>query len=422
MSGDLNPPPPPQTPKLHPVYSVTNIQHKVRVLDGVKVPYSSWVKLFKLHARGYKVFHHIDGTRKPSETDSTYEEWCEIDSHVLQWIYGTLNDDLLSRVLEDESTAYEAWIRVKNIFTNNKGARAVALEAEFSSLKLESMPSLEAYCQRLKEIASQLKDVDAAVTDQRLVLQLVRGLTTGYDTTAAYINQTLPTFDNAVSMLELEQRRQASREEPSTALVAPSSPTDEATGWVETKASSSNPPRAQTGGGRPQKNSGRRGGRSQNRGQNKPQTTSHTPNWVQIPWSPSPWSQSWTAPPCPYPTQPGWSSPWQPWPMQQPPRGPQRPPWRAPVWASQQSPGQAYVADFEPQQLTDLGQAFNAMAFNPNDGQWYMDTGATSHLTSDAGSFIPSSTVSNIRSIYVGSGHSIPVRGPPNGENDYEEQ
>ncbi|XP_074315643.1 uncharacterized protein LOC141651848 [Silene latifolia] len=144
MSGDLNPPPPPQTPKLHPVYSVTNIQHNVRVLDGVKVSYSSWVKIFKLHARGYKVLHHIDGTRKPAETDATYEEWCEIDSHVLQWIYGTLNDDLLSRVLEDESTAYEAWIRVKNIFTNNKGARAAALEAEFSSLKLESMPSLEA--------------------------------------------------------------------------------------------------------------------------------------------------------------------------------------------------------------------------------------------------------------------------------------
>ncbi|XP_074284315.1 uncharacterized protein LOC141608867 [Silene latifolia] len=166
MSGtDRTPPPPPQ-PKLHPVYSVTNIQNKVRVLDGVKVPYSSWVKLFKLHARGYKVLHHIDGTRKPAETDSTYEEWCEIDAHVLQWIYGTLNDDLLSRVLEEESTAYEAWIRVKNIFTNNKGARAAALESEFSSLKLESMSSLEAYCQRLKEIADQLKDVDAAVKDQ----------------------------------------------------------------------------------------------------------------------------------------------------------------------------------------------------------------------------------------------------------------
>ncbi|XP_074298495.1 uncharacterized protein LOC141629378 [Silene latifolia] len=241
-----------------------------------KVPYSSWVKRFKLHGRGYKVLHHIDGRRKPAETDSTYEEWCEIDAHVLQWIYGTLNDDLLSRVLEEESIAYEAWVRVKNNFMNNKGARAASLESEFSSLKLKSMPSLEAYCQCLKEIVVQLKDVDAAVTDQRLVLQLVRGLTPGYDTTTAYINQTLPSFANACSMLELEQRRQASRDEPLIVLVAPSSPTVETSGWVKPKSSSSNPPRAKTSGGRSQKNSGR----SQNCGSNKPQTTAPQSNWV----------------------------------------------------------------------------------------------------------------------------------------------
>ncbi|XP_074300396.1 uncharacterized protein LOC141631635 [Silene latifolia] len=126
MTGNDTTPP----PKLHPVYSVSNIQHKVRVLDGVKVTYSAWVKLFKLHARGYKVLHHIDGTPPPAETDATYSEWCEIDAHVLQWIYGTLSDDLLSDASEDESTTAQAWNRVKNIFTNNKGARP-ALENEF---------------------------------------------------------------------------------------------------------------------------------------------------------------------------------------------------------------------------------------------------------------------------------------------------
>ena len=69
---------------LHPVFTVGNILHKVRVLDGTKVTYSSWVKLFKLHARGYKVLNHIDGTPSPVPTDPDYESWREIDSHVLQ--------------------------------------------------------------------------------------------------------------------------------------------------------------------------------------------------------------------------------------------------------------------------------------------------------------------------------------------------
>lgn len=60
---------------LHLVYIVTNIQDKVCVLDGVKVRYSSWVKLFKLHAKGYKVLNHIDDTPPPDLTEPTYMSW-----------------------------------------------------------------------------------------------------------------------------------------------------------------------------------------------------------------------------------------------------------------------------------------------------------------------------------------------------------
>ncbi|KAJ9562117.1 hypothetical protein OSB04_007277 [Centaurea solstitialis] len=217
---------PPSDSKLHPVYTVSNIQHKVRVLDGTKVTYSALVKLFQLHARGYKVLDHIDGTPPPEKTNTTYTAWAEIDAHVLQWIYGTLSDDLLARVLVDESTAYEAWMRVNKIFLNSKGARAAALEQKFNNLKLESMSSLQAYCQRLRDLAAQLKDVDAGVNDQRLVLQLVRGLPTEFDTVASYIHQTLPSFETAQSMLELEQHRKSGREDTAatpTVLVAPPS-------------------------------------------------------------------------------------------------------------------------------------------------------------------------------------------------------
>ncbi|XP_023744537.1 uncharacterized protein LOC111892720 [Lactuca sativa] len=151
---------------LHPVYTVANIQHKVRVLDGLKVSYSSWVKLFQLHAKGYKVMAHIDGTKPPAETDPEYESWSEIDAIVLQWIYGTLSDDLLTRVLETQSTAREAWCCIQTIFLNNKGSRAAALEHEFNNLTLKAMPSLEAYCQKLKELGDRLNDVDCPVNNQ----------------------------------------------------------------------------------------------------------------------------------------------------------------------------------------------------------------------------------------------------------------
>ncbi|KAK9666620.1 hypothetical protein RND81_14G198600 [Saponaria officinalis] len=119
-------------PALHPVYSVTNILNKVRMLDGVKITFSSWVKLFTLHVRSYKVSHHIDDTRPPAKADPKYAEWCEIDAHVLQWIYESISEDLLVR-------------------------------HEFTNMSLTKCSSLDEYCQKLKDDGSQLTDVGSAV-------------------------------------------------------------------------------------------------------------------------------------------------------------------------------------------------------------------------------------------------------------------
>ncbi|XP_022031246.1 uncharacterized protein LOC110932201 [Helianthus annuus] len=164
---------------LHPVYSVTNIQNKVRILDGEKVTYSSWVKLFKLHAHGYDVLDHIDETPPPAATDPSYEAWSKIDSIVLQWIYGTLSDDLLVRVLEADSTAQQAWDRIK----------------------------------KMKDLADQLNDVDHLVSESRLVLQMLLGLPSEFDTVASFITQSDTSWDNAREMLDREQRRQATQQQ-----------------------------------------------------------------------------------------------------------------------------------------------------------------------------------------------------------------
>ncbi|XP_074276907.1 uncharacterized protein LOC141600563 [Silene latifolia] len=369
---------------LHPVYTVSNIQHKVRVLDGTKVTYAQWVKLFTLHAKGYKVLDHINGAPPPATTDPTYESWSEIDAHVLQWIYGTLSDDLLARVLEDNSTALQAWTRVKNIFLNNKGSQSsAALEHEFDNLKLESMPSLDAYCQKLSELAGQLKDVDASMTEQRLVLQLVRGLPPSYDTVASYIHQTLPNFETAHRMLQLEQHRKAARDTPSSAevLVAPSSPTRDTSKWSEQpKETSCNNHRGNGGRMNSQRGSNSRGGRNNQGGNTAPAAPDSSPT---AQWVPNSWMGPSPPPPYPYPAASGWVQPWHgPWPSPFPP--PQaRPQSTHSRPCSGQQQAQAYITELGA--LMGLNSEFQATSVEQGDGQWFMDTGDSSHLTSDAG-------------------------------------
>ncbi|XP_076902100.1 uncharacterized protein LOC143556729 [Bidens hawaiensis] len=130
---------------------------------------------------------------------------------LLQWIYNTLSDDLLSRVLDIDITARAAWLKIQDIFVNNKHARAVTLETMFTNTTLNSCCSFDNYCQTLKDIAEQLRDVDQPVNESRLFIQMVRGLPIEYDTIAAIINQNKPTWEVARNMIEDEQTRIAAR-------------------------------------------------------------------------------------------------------------------------------------------------------------------------------------------------------------------
>ncbi|KAJ0520481.1 hypothetical protein HanIR_Chr10g0459901 [Helianthus annuus] len=192
---------------IHPQLTILhhNINNKIRTLDGKKITYSSWVKLFNLHLCAYKVLHHIDGTAPPAESDPKFASWSELDALILQWIFSTISDDLLARVLDTNLTARSAWLKLQEIFLNNKQARAVTLETRFSNTTLKSCSSFDDYCQTLKDLSEQLKDVDQPVTESRLVIQMVRGLPIEYDTIAAIINREKPSWGVARSMIEDEQ-------------------------------------------------------------------------------------------------------------------------------------------------------------------------------------------------------------------------
>lgn len=79
-----------------------------------------------------------------------------------------------------------------------------------------------AYCQRLKDLGDQLNDVDSPMNEQRIVLQLVRGLPNKYNTVGSYINQTIPSWETACSMLQLENQRRSARDtlSPPTVMAA----------------------------------------------------------------------------------------------------------------------------------------------------------------------------------------------------------
>ncbi|XP_048497635.1 uncharacterized protein LOC125496256 [Beta vulgaris subsp. vulgaris] len=214
----------------HPALAVSNIKNSIPItLEMENVQYSTWAELFKVHARSNKVLHHIMPPAKgkeqpPPSTDAEKEMWATLDATVLSWIYSTISRDLLNTIIEPDSTAMEAWDRLRDIFQDNEHSRAVALEQEFSTTSMEDFSNVSAYCQRLKSLADQLKNVGAPVSDSRMVLQLVGGLTRPYRGVGTLIRQSnpLPPFYKARSMLTLEEAGMAKEAATESAMVASS--------------------------------------------------------------------------------------------------------------------------------------------------------------------------------------------------------
>ena len=197
--------------EFHPALAVSNIRNHIPIiLEMEKDQYGTWAELFRIHARSHRVLHHIvpsAGTTPPASTDNEYEQWTTLDATVLQWIYSTISTDLLTTILEPNSTAIEAWNRLEAIFQDNQNARAVTLEQEFSNTRMEDFPNVSAYCQRLKMLSNQLRNVGSPVNNHRLVLQLISGLPEAYRSVATLIRQSNPllAFYQARSMLTLEE-------------------------------------------------------------------------------------------------------------------------------------------------------------------------------------------------------------------------
>ncbi|XP_021740100.1 heavy metal-associated isoprenylated plant protein 6-like [Chenopodium quinoa] len=316
----------------------------------------------------------------------------------------------------------EAWNRLRDIFQDNENSRAVALEQEFSTTLMEDFPNASSYCQRLKSLADQLKNVGALVSNSRMVLQLVGGLAKAYGGVGTLIRQSnpLPPFYKARSMLILEETSMAKEVAAESAMVASSysnSPQNsENTGHSKGKnfGRKNNGGRRNPGGGGAGRSRGSGGGGKSGKGQQQSggrgslpqhqQQYSVPPYWQQ-PYGPWGWTNgAWTIPPCPYPNQ-GWARPQQ---QQQRASSPSilgpRPPNYQQAYATSQL-GQSTP--------TDIEASMHTMSLAPPDPSWYMDTGDTTHMTSSSGNFSSYFNLSNHpnNGIVVGNGNNIPIVG-----------
>ena len=397
MTIDGNPPPP--SVNMEKPFGVTNIKsHVPLVLDLDQLNYDAWCELFTSHCHSFGVHGLLDGSL--TSTSDTASEWKRLDSLVKVWIYGTISTSLLQTVLKRNVTAEDVWKSLADLFHDNKEARSMELHEELRSLEIGSL-SIAEYFKKIKVISDLLSNIDSPVSEKNLLMYAANGLTDKYEHVASIIRHTKTplTLLEARSMLLLEESRLSRKQGRDSARDTPSSSTVLLASGSDT-------------------NKGRNNKEFCRNFQRGFCRFGETCRFVHAHKSQNGKSSQWVSQPRSTASQPR-------------ARGsqPGSRPNNSGFWPGQRTLPQAHVTNsasgllgpapysYSPygtvDQPTALPRAFNAntlrYADNNDDSGWYMDTGATSHLSADAGNL---TSIFNKRintSIVVGNGATIPV-------------
>ncbi|GJU74387.1 hybrid signal transduction histidine kinase M [Tanacetum coccineum] len=194
----LPPPPPSTTDKIIP-FSIPN---KVPIkLDLEKHNYNSWSSFSLIHLGSLGLKSHVE-----TDTASTNPEWCQLDDLIKMWILGSLCDSLQEQVVTTPGNAKALWDRLKELFHDNKDARAINLDNELRSIKIGKM-TVNEYCTKIRSMADRLINLGCVVSDKNLVIYTINGLDSRFATLVEIIRnrETFPSFENVRTMLLLKE-------------------------------------------------------------------------------------------------------------------------------------------------------------------------------------------------------------------------
>lgn len=334
------------------------------------------------------------------------------------------------------------WSTIENLFRDNKEARAIQLGNELRNLQIGDL-SVHDYCQKMKTLSDLLANVNAPVNDRALVRHLLNGLSSKFDNIINVIKHRSPpcSFNDARSMLKDEEDRLKIHRRPDSSHIdhasSPQVLLAASLQQYDQRSSSPASPYMTSRGGSRNNRGNRGGGRhySNNKGRGNSNWNGGNWNSQQSPWpTPPQWPNQpqWPAIPQ-WPMYPQWPNipnwPTSPWPQSNNQTRFSTPSLASPV-APRHSPGilgpsplstgSAYLTATHqpPPQFsndmipTSLATAFNSMTLaDPSDAAWYMDSAATTHLTSQPGtlSTISSSPHTSLPRVTVGNGSMIPV-------------
>jgi hypothetical protein len=181
----------PQIQQPIPVTHLSSFAQSITKLN--KENYLTWRGLVEPFLKGHDLHGFIDGTNTPPSpqvstspngtlTVSTNPDtvwWLRQDQLILSMLMSSISDDMLPQVISCK-TAQELWTTLDQIFTSESQARTLNLRLQLTTAKKGNLSISDFFC-KIKQIIANLAAAGHPVSDSEFTASLLGGLGPEYD-------------------------------------------------------------------------------------------------------------------------------------------------------------------------------------------------------------------------------------------------
>ncbi|KAH9753212.1 retrovirus-related pol polyprotein from transposon RE1 [Citrus sinensis] len=145
-----------------------------------------------------------DGSGENVENPA-YVNWRALDQTLLGWLLSTISEGILNSILSYD-TSFDVWKAIEKQFGVQSEVKIMQLRYEMNILRKDSM-NIEEYCAKMKLLANKLACAGDIITEKDMLMRILNGLGSGYLDLASIITANKMSYDDAYALLLTHEAR-----------------------------------------------------------------------------------------------------------------------------------------------------------------------------------------------------------------------
>jgi len=110
---------------------------------------------------------------------------------VRAWLLGAISDDLANTVSERSASTRAIWLAIESQFLGNRTTRALYADQEFRAFSQGDLSVVD-YWRPFKRMPEDLRDLGQPISEETLVLNIIRGLNDPFSTLGLHLRCSTP--------------------------------------------------------------------------------------------------------------------------------------------------------------------------------------------------------------------------------------